>query len=117
MNKKTGIRYSVNKRKPIYGWGINDADYVVSYAVNGKRKSCQYYEKWVGMLRRAFSEKYKAKNPSYLCVTVCEEWKYFSNFKKWMETQYFDGLELDKDILKSGNSVYSPETCAFVPLI
>ena len=27
-----------------------------------------------------------------------------------------DGYALDKDIIKKGNKVYSPETCAFVPL-
>ena len=41
-------------------------------------------------------------------------WRYFSNFKKWMETQVWKGLHLDKDLLGSG-MLYSPETCCFVP--
>jgi hypothetical protein len=38
----------------------------------------------------------------------------FSNFKSWMETQDWEGKELDKDLLMEGNKVYSPDTCCFV---
>jgi hypothetical protein len=36
-------------------------------------------------------------------------------FRAWMETQDWEGKQLDKDIIVPGNKVYSPATCAFVP--
>lgn len=111
-------------RKLVYGVGINDADYVVQITVtegyvNGKRKQkkvwvCPFYETWRCMLRRCFSEKLKADSPTYKDVTCCQEWLTFSNFKRWMETQDWEGKQLDKDIIFPNNKVYSPETCAFV---
>lgn len=53
--------------------------------------------------------------PYYEGVTVCEDWKYFSNFRAWMEKQNWEGLQLDKDILVENNTIYSPTTCCFVP--
>lgn len=97
------------------GWGVNDASYKVQPTVDGKKEMCPYYDKWYGMLRRAYNLKYKTKNKSYKDVTICEDWMYFSNFKEWMETKNFKGLELDKDILVPGNKEYSPSTCVFVP--
>tara|TARA_R110000744_G_scaffold380201_1_gene500145 strand:- start:1165 stop:1539 length:375 start_codon:yes stop_codon:yes gene_type:complete len=35
-------------------------------------------------------------------------------FADWFFLNYTDGLHLDKDILKQGNRVYSPDTCVFV---
>lgn len=111
-------------RKLIYGVGVNDADYVIQITVaagyvNGKRKQkqvwiCPFYETWKSMLMRCFSEKYKAKYPTYKDATCCEEWLLFSNFKQWMEQQDWEGKQLDKDILVPDSKVYSPETCAFV---
>lgn len=39
-----------------------------------------------------------------------------SKFKEWFDLNYIDGWELDKDIL-GDDSIYSPETCCFVPRI
>jgi hypothetical protein len=66
------------------------------------------------MLERGYSSRLQTKEPTYIGCTVCEEWLTFSNFKKWMETQDFEGKQLDKDILVQGNKIYSPETCIFV---
>ena len=46
---------------------------------------------------------------------VCDDWLVLSNFKLWMELQDWHGKQLDKDIIKPGNKVYSPDCCAFVP--
>lgn len=94
-------------RKLIYGVGINDLDYVVA--------KCPFYNTWLEMLRRGFSEREKERHPTYKDTTVCEEWKTASAFKAWMEQQNWKGLDLDKDILVKGSNIYSPDTTAFVP--
>lgn len=111
-------------RKLIYGVGINDANYVVQTFKeikdqSSKRKrqlvwSCPYYTKWFSMLERCYSVKYQARQPTYIGCTVCEEWLLFSNFKSWMETQDWEGKQLDKDIINRGNKIYSPLNCVFL---
>ena len=73
------------------------------------------------------NHKYK---PCYKGCTICDEW--YSepgaedqtgrlNFYRWLDEDNFyviDGeptTELDHNILKRGNTVYSPECCIFVP--
>ena len=73
------------------------------------------YQRWFDMVRRCYSEKYHISKPTYIGCSVCAEWLYFSNFKKWYDENYIDGFHLDKDILVEGNKVYSPEFCRFVP--
>lgn len=107
-------------RKLIYGVGINDLNTPTTRHefINGKYKvvwRCRVYSLWLGLLSRAYSEKEKARNPTYEFVTVCDDWKFLSKFKLWMESQLNEGLSLDKDILVKGNKEYGPETCAFVP--
>ena len=106
---------SIGKRKLISGHGINDADYQVQPRINGKKSMCPYYQKWASMIERCYSDKIKAKYPTYIGATVCKEWLTFSVFKEWMGRQEWEGKELDKDIIKPGNKHYSPYTCCFVP--
>jgi len=111
----------LKKRKLVYGVGINDSDYVTLKSVpytdkNGKRKykrvwACPFHTKWESMLARCYGVN---KAESYEGCYVVEEWLRFSNFKAWMETQDWEGKELDKDLLSEGNKVYSPETCVFI---
>lgn len=111
-------------KKLVYGVGVNDANYVVvkmeeAPMVEGKRKrkllwTCPFYSTWMNMLKRCFSDKEKEKYPTYKDVTCCKDWLVFSNFKQWMETQDWQGKQLDKDIIFTNSKVYSPETCAFV---
>lgn len=100
--------------KLVHGVGLNDADYAVTPIVNGKRNRCRFYRTWESMLNRCYSAKYQAKQPTYIGCYVCDEWLTFSNFKKWMEQQDWQGKELDKDLLFVGNKIYSPDTCVFV---
>lgn len=95
------------RNKLVYGVGINDADY--------NTINCKIVGTWKNMLRRGYSEEFKAKNSTYKNVSVCDEWLRFSNFREWYDINYKEGLELDKDILISGNNLYSPETCVFIP--
>lgn len=67
------------------------------------------------MLRRCYSKNALEREPSYLGCSVTEDWKTFTNFKSWMETQDWRGKHLDKDLKFRGNKVYSPENCVFVP--
>lgn len=94
----------------IYGIGINDAPYKVRPR-NGI--ACPYYKVWKAMMMRCYSKTYAARQ-SYKGTVVCNEWLSFMVFKGWMEEQEWEGMELDKDILGDG-SLYSPETCAFIP--
>jgi len=106
---------SKSKRRLIYGFGINDADYVIKPLVNGKRKSCPYYKRWESLLTRCYSKKSLELHPAYVGCSVSDEWKYFSDFKLWMEKQDWEGKHLDKDILHPGNKIYAPDKCIFVP--
>lgn len=109
-------------RGKIYGVGICDVNYNISRTeeVNGKRKVmwiCPYYKKWSGILERCYSEAFHKKHPTYKDCTICEEWKYLSNFIKWVDSQPnrdWQNCSPDKDLLIVGNKIYSPETTVFV---
>ena len=113
----------LGEQKLVFGVGINDADYVVTewetIEVNGARKKklvwmCPYYRTWKGVIERCYSPQFQERNPTYKGCSVSGEWITFSVFKCWMECQDWEGMQLDKDILFSGNKVYSAETCVFV---
>lgn len=110
-------------KKLVYGVGNNDADYVVEKkemigCIDGKIKQkrvwiCVYYRAWKHMLERCYSAKFQERNPTYQGCTVSDNWLTFSNFKKWMKKQQWEGNQLDKDLLIEGNKVYSVDTCVF----
>lgn len=100
--------------KLIFGVGINDAGYYVIKFINGKQVMCPFYRKWASMMARCYYTKYQSRMKSYIGCSVIDEWKVFSNFRKWMETQDWRGKQLDKDLLVMGNKIYSPETCLFI---
>lgn len=94
----------------IRGVGINDID---------EPSTTPAYRRWVGMIDRCYSNTDNSKNHNYNDCYVCDEWLKFSNFKRWFcqeENKLGDlsGLEVDKDILKIGNKIYSPENCLMV---
>lgn len=107
---------SVAFRKKLYGIGVNDADYMVKSAglLSGERYACPAYQSWKDMIVRSCSSNYKQKKPTYRDVTVCDEWKFFSEYLKWWIDNQVDGWHLDKDIIGNG-TIYSPDTCIFVP--
>lgn len=93
------------KRALISGVGVNDAPYNVNN--NGLR--CPYYNVWHHMIQRCYEPTKGWED----CI-VCKEWQYFMIFRKWMESQDWKNLYLDKDILVFGNKEYGPNTCVFV---
>lgn len=111
------------KNKLVRGWGINDVNYCVyKYEViNGKSRCvwvCPYYIKWCSILTRSFNLKYQGKYPTYIGCTVAEEWRYLSDFIKWVDSQPnrdWSTCEPDKDFLYENNKHYSPETVVFIP--
>lgn len=103
-----------SKRNLICGIGINDANYQVSKKLNGKSVVCKFYRTWTAMINRCYSPDFVKKHPTYINCEICDDWKYFSKFKAWMERQDWQGKQLDKDLLVKGNKIYSPDTCLFV---
>ena len=78
----------MKSKKLVFGKGINDADY--------DTKVCPYYREWYKMIQICYSTKWQANNDDEDLDgrTVCDEWLTFSNFKKWMQTQDWEGREL-----------------------
>jgi len=105
---------SMSLRRPVFGVGINDSNYLIKVRVDGDILMCQFYKRWTGMLSRCYDKVTQRRQPTYAGCTVCNEWLTFSNFKKWMKMQDWEGMHLDKDILVPGNKEYSPKTCAFI---
>lgn len=100
------LRMAKNK---VYGVGINDV-------FDSAHKPYQRF--WARMHERCYDPKFTSKEPSYIGCSVCDEWHYLSNFKRWFDDPkngYQEGYQLDKDILVKGNKVYGPDTCCFVP--
>ena len=91
----------------VFDIGINDVSYTV------KRKKS--YIVWKEMLRRCYCPKWQSMHPTYIGCVVCDEWRYYSKFADWFKDNYVVGYALDKDILKQGNKLYSPQNCCFVP--
>lgn len=70
------------------------------------------------MLQRCQPGGYHQKrNPSYIGVTVCQEWIEFQDFAEWVTIQpgFHEGYELDKDAIDPGNKIYCPDKCVFLP--
>lgn len=88
----------------IYGIGVNDT------------KKCSHlksYTTWKDIIRRCYDKNSKSyKYYGAKGVTVCDEWKLYSNFKKWYDENYIEGYVIDKDI--KGGKVYSPDSCMFI---
>ena len=98
--------------KSVYGVGY------IGFGFYDSKKDYKIYKRWNGSLERCYSAERQKRQPTYIDVTVCEEWHNFQNFAKWHEEnwkEYMVGWDLDKDILLKSNKIYSPKTCCFVP--
>ena len=74
------------------------------------------YDKWANMIQRCYDGITHKLKPYYAQCTVCIEWQNFSNFRVWFKENAMGDrkVDLDKDIMIKGNTVYSQETCALV---
>ncbi len=89
------------------------------YKVKTKNKLTEQYITWSSMINRCYNEKYYKKYTTYIRCYTHDAWHNFQNFAKWFDENYYavndEEMHLDKDILIKGNTIYSPETCVFVP--
>ena len=103
----------------VYGWGIIGTE--KTRDDNGSM--LKSYRVWSSMIGRCYGEVYNKRNPNYIGCEVCEEWRLYSNFKKWFDENYYtledEDVQLDKDLLcnklELTNKLYSPNTCLFLP--
>lgn len=96
-----------SQKNLICGHGINDLL---------KESASKSYNVWQSLMERTSPTIKRRKGlESYSDSTVCPEWETYSVFKQWYESNYFEGCEIDKDILFKGNKHYSPATCCLVP--
>lgn len=76
------------------------------------------YEIWKQMIYRCYSPTCKYKRMTYKTTTVHQEWLEYQKFAEWCNSRKdfeYNGYHLDKDLLCKGESVYSPDTCCFLP--
>ncbi len=98
----------------IHGHGYNDRSRPTSL----NNKKLKEYTLWHSMLTRCFCKKYQSRQPTYEKCFISENFKNYSYFYDWCQNQIgFDqeGWQLDKDIPLKGNTIYSEDTCVFVP--
>ena len=101
--------------KLVCGVGINDLPYQVrNKGLDGKYVTCPKYQKWYSMLSRCYLPSQLKRRSSYESSFVCDDWFYASNFISWLDSQDWEGNDLDKDLLIFGNQLYSPDTCLFI---
>ena len=94
----------------VYGHGIFDGDITVRSPEGVMHPA---YMKWMAMLGRCYSPCQQVRDVAYHGVTVCDDWKLFSNFYSWVQTwDNWENLELDKDVI--GGGVYSPVSCLMI---
>lgn len=105
--------------KSIYGKKVLGVGILDDTCVNDEKNVLRSYGIWHSMLQRCYSIKFLDKHPTYKGCTVCDEWLFYGNFKKWYNENYYkindEIICLDKDILYKGNRIYSPDTCVFTP--
>jgi len=88
--------------------------------INGEHAPDKIYAYWIRMITRCYNEKEQQKPSSraYIDKWVRDDWHNFQNFAEWALTQPnwdYEDFELDKDLLVTGNKIYSPDACCFLP--
>ena len=97
-------------KKLVFGVGVKGGGVA---AVNGKPTKA--YATWTSMLQRCYYPKCLSRQPTYIGCSVYSDWLFFPTFNAWFDENYVEGWHLDKDLLVTGNKIYSHDTCIFVP--
>jgi hypothetical protein len=98
----------------VLGVGFNDKKYPAAI----KRKCTKQYYLWQNMLKRCYDGNYQAKQPTYIGCSASDKFKNYSYFYEWCQAQIGfgnNGWQIDKDIIRRDNKVYSEDVCVFVP--
>lgn len=89
------------------------------YPANDKNgKQIKEYGAWKNMKERCTCSKDSRLFKNYGDCYASENFMSYSYFYEWCQKQkgfHIDGSQLDKDLLKKGNKVYSEDFCAFLP--
>lgn len=104
--------YANKWKRTLYGigyLGCSDAD--------ANRNNNYIYSKWVNMMQRCYDEITHKLKPYYAQCTADIEWLNFSNYREWHKENAMGDrkVDLDKDILIPGNTVYGSDTCTLIP--
>jgi len=102
----------------VYGVGLNSSEYPATF----NNRMLKEYDLWKSMLLRC-TEKYWVKRQSYSGTKCSDNFKNYSFFYEWCNSQVGfkskdekgNYWQLDKDILVKGNKTYSEDICVFVP--
>ena len=101
-------------RRRVHGVGYKG---VGRHVVSVKTVRTHTYMTWYNMMTRCYSKKLHERCPQYAICEVDEIWHNFQNFADWYESNKFSkmGYHLDKDLIVSGNNIYSPKNCCLIP--
>ena len=95
----------------VYGVGfLGCGDHKVSI----NKRHTKKYITWRDMIERCYTERMHLIRPTYIGVSVCDDWHNFQNFGDWYDKHYIEGYHLDKDKKSGLSKVYSPNTCCFI---
>lgn len=108
----------LKSKKRVFGVGINDYHGRVKIG----DRHIDSYKAWHQLMKRLYCKSSLERCSIYRNVKLCNEWIYFSNFKRWFDDNaqyYHKGWALDKDLIcKTYNinpKIYCPDTCLFLP--
>lgn len=98
----------------IYEHGFNDR----TVPAKSNNKHLKEYLVWRAMICRCYSTYSLKLKPTYKGVEVCENFKSYSYFYHWCQTQLGfkrPDFVFDKDILDPTGKIYSEDNCVFIP--
>ena len=103
--------YANKWKRTVFGigyLGCNDAD---------ATRDNYIYSKWANMMQRCYDEETHRLKPYYAPCTAEIEFQNFSNYREWHKENAMGDrkVDLDKDVLIRGNTVYGSETCTLIP--